>query len=778
MAEINKKVSRRARVALEKWRAYFKRNIDLYHMMHTFVFGQQWDKDEEDDMIKTYRKVPLCSNKLGTMANTLLGEQQQNTPQIEVLPMTNCDEETAKYRELIVKEILFSNQANVVTQISAQQAAIGGFGVHFIDTEYAHDNSFDLDIVIHSLRDSTRSYFDIGANHPNKIDGILCGYETRMTRKKFREENGEDVEKNILKVSGITQTQEEIALATQPNDSAGFDPFSWADAESVTILHHYEREYVPTVLYKLSNGRTVEKEELDELIESSKKRNMQHMIMEMQQSMMQQNSEQIPQEQTEQGFGVPNSPDLLPDEKGNPQNTQNPQMPEEQEPQEDESMMTIWDDDEPVRIVDKKNFKKYKVMHYKICGDYILEKSEFPSSHLPGIFVDNNSYYDKSGKQVCRSFFGDAVDTQRYINYLRTQSAYILKISRYDQWIGSKKNVSSLDTRRNWSDPNSIQGLLTFDESPSGVVPTQVKMPELSVSLFQQYQLAIDDLYTCTGLYPARMGNSGDEASGRAINARTRQGSYATTVLFNSIKRAIVADGIVINEMIPRVYDTERVLSLMTADGRKNITVNKMDEFGNVQNDIRKGTYQVRLVAGPSYEAQKQESLDSLKEVYQIDPSTFRMTADLFADNLPLANALEIRNRFKTMVPPEIIEAGKTGKSQPQQQGPTPEQMQMQMQMQQMQQEGALKQKELELKEKEIQMKQQEIMMEAQFKIQELETQRLETAGKLQEQELRYMAETERTQSDVNMSHADNLVKLLTHKMQQNHRGNYDDRKY
>ena len=185
---------------------------------------------------------------------------------------------------------------------------------------------------------------------------------------------------------------------------------------------------------------------------------------------------------------------------------------------------------------------------------------------------------------------------QRYLNYLRTQSAYVLKVSRYDQWIGSKKNVASLDTQRNWRDPNNTQGMITYDESPSGAKPEQVRPPELSVSLFQQYQLAMEDLYTSTGLYPAQlgnMGNNGGEASGKAMDRWNRQGSYSTYVFRNSVSEAIATGGSIVNEMIPRVYDTERVLALMTPDeGMKNITINKQsDEYGEqIENDIRKGT--------------------------------------------------------------------------------------------------------------------------------------------------------------------------------------------
>lgn len=783
----NEKIARQARIACEKWRGYFKQNIDLYHIMHTFVLGQQWTDDEEDDMIKTYRKVPLTANKLGTMSNSLLGEQQQNTPQLQVVPMTGCDQKTAHLREIMTKDIMFSSHATTAYQVSAGQAAIGSFGAFCIGTDYAHEKSFDQDIVYYHFKDATRCYWDVGAETINKTDGTLCGYISRMTRQKFKEIYGKETEERILKSTSITQSQEEIALAVQPDETD--DPFTWADDESISIIDHYVRKYEKDTLYKLSNGNILNQEEMDELIERSREINERNRMMDGQlmpfgdggehsMPMPQMAGGPMPQDQEEHmaegdsaqlpvdGFGVEGSHEILPNPYGLDEGGFEPEMGMD-EGYEDLDMMTLWDEGEIVRIEDSRESKKHKIIHYRIAGNFILDQTEFPSQQLPLVFVDNNSYYDKTGKQITRSFFGDCRDTQRYINYLRTQSAYILKVSRYDQWIGSKKNVASPDTRRNWADPTSIQGLLAYDESPDGAKPEQIRPPELSASLFQQYQLAIEDLYTCTGLYPARMGNNGDEASGKAIDARTRQGSYTTYVFFNSINRAIATGGEIVNEMIPRVYDTERVLTLMMPDeGMKNITINKEgDAYGeSIENDIRKGTYQVRLKPGPSFEGQKEQALQSLRDVLAADPTAFNLIADLYAENLPLMNTIEIKNRLKTRVPPQIIEAGKTGEM-PKEQGPSPEQQAVQIQQQAAQVDAQYKQAQIEIKKQELILKQQETQAEIEIERMKLEIAEMELAGSIEEQRMRYMAETQRTQSDSAISHADNMVKILTHKI-------------
>jgi len=783
MPKQNEKIAREARNAYEKFYEQFKQNIDLYHTMHDFVLGQsQWSEEEEDDMIKTFRKVPLTANKLGTMANSLLGEQQQNTPQLQVVPMTECDEKVASLREVITKDIMFSTSATLTYQVAAGQAAIGGYSAYCIGTDYTHSKSFNQDIQYFYFKDATRCYWDIGAESISKTDGMFCGYLTRMTRKKFREVYGKDIEEAIMKTASITQSKEEIALAVQPSESG--NPFMWADEDSITIINHYKRKYEKDTLYKLSNGNVLNQEEMDQLIEKSREINNRHRAIDMQ---MQQTALPMPQGDGEpqladvlsqmgqgqnmtgqtympQGFGMKGDHDILPQDTGVDVTPNKMPMAEKK----DEDIMVLWDEGQMVRIEEKRPSKKSKIIHYQIAGDYELDKTEFPAEQLPLVYTDNNSYYNKAGKQVTRSFFGDCRDTQRYINYLRTQSAYILKVSRYDQWIGSKKNVASLDTQAHWKDPTNTKGMLTYDESPSGEKPEQIRPPELSQSLFQQYELAIQDLYTCTGLYPARMGNNGDEASGKAIDARTRQGSYSTYVFFNSINRAIATGGEIVNEMIPRVYDSERVMALMMPDeGMKNITINReMDEYGeSVDNDIRKGTYQVRLKPGPSYEGQKEQALESLRDILQAAPQTFDLVADLYAENLPLSNTLEIKNRLKTLVSPQIVAAGKTGEM-PQQNTPTPEQQEAATQQQAQQAQQQYMQAQLQLKQQELALKQKQMQADIEIEQMKLEISKLEQAAGVEESKMRFMAEAGRTQTDKEIAHAENLVKILTSKVQ------------
>lgn len=684
-------LAKEVRGRIKKWDDNWRFNKDQYHEFMSFVMGSQWTEDESKLFID-YKKIPLSFNKLAPLVNHLLGEQRQNTPNLQVVPDKGVPTETAATREALVKDISLNSNAKQVYQNAFQQAAIGGFGAYLISTDYENDREFKQIITIEMTKDPTWCYWDTAARSPCKTDGMYAGHRVRMSRKMFAGIYGEDIEKQIGSEANY--------------DEGSSTGWIFSTSDEITIIEDNEREYDTEILRQLSNGRAVNPKEFRDL-------------------------EKI----------------------------------------EIDGEKYIIDNGEVVTVTDTRDVPKYAIKKRKIAGDFILEETDFPSEQLPVVFVDQNSYIDKSGKQICRPFVKDARDAQRYINYLGTQSAYLMRVSRYDQFLVSKANVRSPDTELIWRDPATAQGGLVFDESPSGFVPQQLRPPELSNSLITQYQRALLDIEQCTGMYGTQMGQQGNEISGDAIDARTKRGNYNTYVPFDSLNRAIVCGGQIIDEMIPSIYDSERDLMLNMPDrGMTKVTINKqVDDYGSqIQNDMTQGNYTIRLLPGASLEGQKKENLESIQTVLQADPSLFRLVADLFVDNLPMANNIEMCNRLRTIIPPEIIEAGKTGKPiPPKPQEPPPELM---MKMKELElkekiamQDAQFKMQELQLKEHQLQLEGIRTGQDISVALEKIKAEKLEAAAQLKEQEMRYQAEAQRANSDMYMNHADNLVKLLTH---------------
>ena len=687
-----------------KWHGSFSHNNKQYHDEMSFVMGGQWEKGETD-ALRQNKKIPLISNKLGVLANHLLGEQRQNTPNLQVVPDDSVPAKTAETRAALVKELSLNSKSSVVYQTAFQSAVIGGYGALRISHDYADNKSFEQEINVLEINDPTRAFWDVGATSKTKTDGMHCGLKTHMSRKKFKDVYGKRAEK---KIQNFTLNDDTVM----------------ADSDSIMIIDYYKRVYKTEVIRLLSNDRTVDSEEYNQM------REYQEQAEEMQENIDDETSIDI----------VPYAP-LIDIKTG-----------------------------EEVSIVDEREAPRYTIKYYKMAGEYELESSEFPAELLPIIFVDQNSYYDKSGKQYCRPFFKDANDSQKYLNYIRTHSAYLLKVSRNDQFLVSKENVRGKDTQEIWKNPGNYQGGLFFDKDSDGFVPQQLRPPELSQSLVQQYQLALSDIQSSTGMYDTQMGQQGNELSGAAIDARTERGSYNTYVAFDALNRSIAVAGEIINQMIPSIYDTQRTEMLNIEEVGSPVPVNlnrQMDEYGTeIENDMKAGDYKIRLLPGPSSAGQRQQALESLQMVLQANPQLFNMIADLYAENLPLKNNINLRNRLRTLVPPEILEAGKTGQS-PSPQGnenePSPEEQAMQAQMQIKQQELQIKMQDLQLKQQKLQADREKGQAEIAQKWQQLENERLGAAAELEETQLRYQAEMHRTNTDANISHARNMTDILTH---------------
>ena len=627
----------RIRDRVDKWDKYWRINRTEYYVWIDFIMGTQWLEDESK-LFERYNKIPLEVNKLGVLYNHIIGDQIQNTPNLQISPDEDVPVEAANIRSALIKNITLNSDTKTIFQRAFGQAVCAGYGAWRVYTKYLHDESFDQEPAIGGFDDPNRCYWDISAQHVTKTDGMFAGHKTRMSRKAFRDLHGKDVESQI----GTTSITEDATMA-------------FADDDSITIIDDYEKEGRKENIYKLSDGSVVDTEAFGKLekIKIEKKK-------------------------------------------------------------------ILIKDGQPATVLEKREVVKYIIKHRQIAGDFVLEETDFPTTTLlPIVFLDMRSYYTKSGQQITRSFFKDVKDAQRYLNYLATQSAYIMKISRYDQFMAPRKCVASPDVEQMWRNPSVVNGALVYDETQSGAKPEQLRPAELSQSIIQQYERTLIDIQSGTGIYNTQLGEIGNEISGTAIEGRNKRGAKNTQIPRTSVDIAIAITGEIINEMIPKLYDTQRSLILpMDQSSEQRVEINKpADPYGmQIDNDMTKGRYKIRLKPGVSYEGQKEEALNSFQLVLQADRSgsVFPMIADLYAENLPLDNNMEIRNRLRTMVSPDIIEAGKTGKPlPPKPPQPDPQMILAQIKQQEVQQKAQKDQQDAQLKIQDLQHKQAELQRKA-----------------------------------------------------------------
>jgi len=357
------------------------------------------------------------------------------------------------------------------------------------------------------------------------------------------------------------------------------------------------------------------------------------------------------------------------------------------------------------KVVMERNSQDYFMRQYLMTQNQIIKFVDWPSKYLPLIFVDGDSNFIE-GRQYTRSFTHEAKDAQKFVNYVGSEIAAEIKNRRREQWIGTPDNIQGYEQM--WRNPELQNGILLAKADPkSGAMPIKMPAWELSQTLLQQFQRGSQDMREILGFSETEQ-LQGRDISGKARRERKMEGSMSSYVFFDNLNQAIEQGGRVVLSLLPHIIgDEQRDFVLSKANGNKeDITINKRvgDE---VTNSLDQGEYDVEIDTGPSFAVQKEIALEMFTQTLQAFPQAFPLIADLWASQLDLQQMPTIKERFKSLVPPEVL-AKEEGKPPPPKQ-PNPQEIMMKAEIQTKMAEIKNKQAEVQVKMQKLQLEQEEI---------------------------------------------------------------------
>lgn len=363
-------------------------------------------------------------------------------------------------------------------------------------------------------------------------------------------------------------------------------------------------------------------------------------------------------------------------------------------------------------IKDERSTDFFRIKHYRLTQNYILDVATWPSQFLPIIFNDGDSTFIE-GKQYTRSFCRDARDAQKFVNYVGSETAAEIKNRRREQWIGTPENI--VGNEQVWRNPELQSGILLATPDPkTGQMPTKMPPWELSQSLLSQYQRGNSDIREILGFFEANLGQRSNETSGRALEQRQIAGSLASYVYEDNLYQAIEQAGRVILDLLPSIYGgRERTVLVRDSDGKSNpIVLNKRNDDGTISNEIKRGNFDVEINTGPSFSVQKERATELLLNLSKINPEVFPLVADLVAKNLDVQFMPQLVERFQNLVPPQVL-AKEKGETPPPQK-PSPQQQMMEAQLQIAQQQIKDKESEIEVRHQKNELEKAKLLLQAQ----------------------------------------------------------------
>lgn len=304
-----------------------------------------------------------------------------------------------------------------------------------------------------------------------------------------------------------------------------------------------------------------------------------------------------------------------------------------------------------LKIKDTRVVKTHKVNQYIVNGAEVLEGPfEWPTGDIPIIPVIGEEIH--VGRRLVRQGMVRALkDPQRAYNLMRSAQVEWLAMQPKAPYAATAKQIEGHED--NWKKvANENFPVLIYNPDPDAPGPPQrVAPPTGSVGFAQEIAQCAEDMKAVTGVFDASLGARGNETSGVAIQARQREGDVSTFNLVDNVALAIETCCRQLVRLIPKVYDTERVVRVLFEDGSDEARkVNGYDDQGqkvNFLTDISDGKYDVVVDTGPSFSTRRQEAAASMQDIVRAAPDLMSIGGDLLVKNLDWPGADDLAERLK-----------------------------------------------------------------------------------------------------------------------------------
>ena len=324
----------------------------------------------------------------------------------------------------------------------------------------------------------------------------------------------------------------------------------------------------------------------------------------------------------------------------------------------------------PLRI---REVEIRKIKWMKTNGYEILEEQDWPGKWIPVVRVIGNEF-EVDGRIYISGLVRNAKDAQRMYNYWVSQEAEMLALAPKAPFIGYGGQFEGYEHQ--WKTANTtnwpyleVNPDVTDGQGAVLPLPQRAQPPLAQTGLIQAKMGASDDIKSTTGYYDSSLGETSNERSGRAILARERQGDTGSYHYVDNLARAIRYGTRQLIDLIPKIYDTQRIARIIGIDGetstaridptQEEAVRQVVNEAGIVIEKIYNpsvGKYDVAVTTGPSYLTKRQEAMDAMSQILQANPELWNVAGDLFVKNMDWPGAQEIAKRLQKTIEPRILE--------------------------------------------------------------------------------------------------------------------------
>ena len=306
-----------------------------------------------------------------------------------------------------------------------------------------------------------------------------------------------------------------------------------------------------------------------------------------------------------------------------------------------------------ITVIDKRDSYKRTIKYCKLTAVNVIEEGTWPGRYIPIIPVYGRHIVigDKRKKFGMIRY---AKDPQRMYNFWQTAITEGVALAPKAKWLLAEGQDEGHEN--DWANANIksfpvLRYKQTDIEGRPAPAPVRLQPEPPQAGIMAAAAGVDDDIKNIMGIFdPAQLGQG--NISGKALNGQQQQVDLTNYDYYDNLTRSIAHVGKIILDLIPKIYDTERVMRIIGDDGKPELlTINQRDSVGRVLNDVTVGQYDVVMDTGPGYNSKRQEAVDSMLPILAADPSLMQTCGDLVFRNMDWPGADVIADRLAAANP-------------------------------------------------------------------------------------------------------------------------------
>lgn len=327
-----------------------------------------------------------------------------------------------------------------------------------------------------------------------------------------------------------------------------------------------------------------------------------------------------------------------------------------------------------IEIIQSREVVCKRLKWCKMTAFEVLEKKDCDGDYIP-IVECIGTLININGKNKKKGIVRDAKGPQRMNNYYKTLEAELVGLQPKAPWIMEEGQVEGHETE--WQNANrKSYSYLTYKATTiagkAAPPPQRQAFQGPPAAVLAAHQGNVEALKAVTGIrFDATMSERMINESGKAIRELNNNANLGAYHYIDDFARALRNTGIIFCNLIPIVYDTKRIVSILdetNAEDRVWINPDMAQAHAEVlgktpehQEERIKmfnpkiGRYKVTVTIGPAYATRRVEAMESMMDFAKAMPMVAQQFADIIAKYADWEGSEEIALRLAKALPPNML---------------------------------------------------------------------------------------------------------------------------